>query len=136
MSRDDQYVAFTLRDQVHIYRFGTRAIRRVMLDGYVNAYPMSGGQPATGSHSRRPLNAKEIAQEEQRKKSVIERKLQFSPAGQHLIVATHFGNQYAYIDVWDCTVEPWKIAPGNSRFFKLPPVRPSTGSSSIWDTYT
>ncbi|RJE21159.1 hypothetical protein PHISCL_06504 [Aspergillus sclerotialis] len=127
MSRDDKYIAFTLKDQVHIYEIGARTIRKVTLDGYVDTYPMYGEQPTTTSHTRRPLSAREIAQEEQRQKSIIERKLQFSVDGMNLIVVTHFGNQYASVDIWDCVAEPWSVGIGRSRSFKLPPWTTNDG---------
>ena len=122
MSRDDRYVAFTLKDQVHVYEIGARTIRKVTLDGNIDTYPVYSEHLATTSHPRRPLSAREVAQEEQRQKSIIERRLQFSVDGMNLIVVTHFGNQYASVNVWDCVDEPWSVGNGKSRSFKLPPV--------------
>lgn len=125
VSRDDRYVAFTLNDQVLVYQIGNGSIRRVFLAEQTDVYQVrveQQQQRPISSCVKRPLTLKEASQESQRQKTVIERKLSFSPDAKHLIVATHLGDHHVYLDVWDCATEPWTIKPGYSRSFKLPPV--------------
>ncbi|EHA21878.1 hypothetical protein ASPNIDRAFT_41197 [Aspergillus niger ATCC 1015] len=98
MSRNDRYVAFTLQDQVRVYEICTRTIQRVSLGSGMDRSSDFG----------------------HRSEAIIERKLQFSPDGKHFAIATHLGDHYAYVDVWNCTFQQWSIVPDKSKSFKLP----------------
>ncbi|KAL4755549.1 hypothetical protein BDW72DRAFT_164041 [Aspergillus terricola var. indicus] len=116
MSRDDKYVAFTLRDEVRVYEIGTTEICQIQLGDKTGYYAVEDVSEAhfSGKHET-------SGQHEKRTEEVIARKLQFSVDGRRFIVATHLGNQYAYVDVWNCTQRQWKLEPGGSKSFKLPP---------------
>ncbi|RAH83668.1 hypothetical protein BO86DRAFT_31517 [Aspergillus japonicus CBS 114.51] len=116
MSRNDRYVAFTLRDQVRVYEICTRTIQRVSLGSGMDRVSDLGNRSLMGSFS----GAKESGFEAQRQEAVIERKLQFSADGKHFVIATHLGDHYAYVDVWNCTFQQWNIVPDSSKSFKLP----------------
>lgn len=116
MSRDDKYVAFTLRDEVRVYEICTTEISQVQLGGKTGYYAVGNVPEAhfSGKHETSGQGRKGVEE-------VIARKLQFSVDGRRFIVATHLGNQYAYVDVWNCTQRQWKLEPGGSKSFKLPP---------------
>lgn len=101
MPRDDKRVAFILNDQLHVYELGslydleTRPIRKVMLD-------QTGSCPIRSS----PMLAQG---------HYIERTVEFSVEGKNLLVATFLG-QSSHFEVWDCDVEPWRVA--SSRSFQ------------------
>jgi hypothetical protein len=122
MSRDDKYVAFTLEDQIRVFDISSGRIHEVHLGGRTNysavkhAHTSSVGVHVTG-HSDI-----ETGQLEKSAETVIARRLQFSVDGRRFIVATHLGNQYAYVDMWDCTGHQWKFDVDCPKSFKLPPV--------------
>ncbi|RDW86746.1 uncharacterized protein DSM5745_03388 [Aspergillus mulundensis] len=116
MSRDDRYVAFTLEDEVRVYEIDTTEIRQVRLGDKTDYYTVENALEADINNSH-----KTIAQNEKRAGAVVARRLQFSVDGRRFIVATHLGNQYVYVDVWNCIEQQWKLEPGGSKSFKLPP---------------
>ncbi|KAL2835056.1 hypothetical protein BDW59DRAFT_168359 [Aspergillus cavernicola] len=120
MSRNDQYVAFTFKDQVRVYEIGVGRIREIQLGGKADYYSASQYASSVGAHIS---SNSDVApgQGDNSAEAVIERRLQFSVDGKRLIVATHLGDQCAYVDVWDCTEQQWKLETNSSRSFKLPP---------------
>ena len=118
MSRNDRYVAFTLQDQVRVYEICTRTIQRVSLGSGMDRSSDFGHRSVMGASP----NAKGTAYQGKRQEAIIERKLQFSPDGKHFAIATHLGDHYAYVDVWNCTFQQWSIVPDKSKSFKLPSV--------------
>ncbi|KAL4980618.1 hypothetical protein BDW66DRAFT_124395 [Aspergillus desertorum] len=116
MSRNDKYVAFTLKDEVRIYEIGAAEIRQVHLGDKTDYNPVGYASKAHTSN-----NQETTGRDEKRAEAVITRKLQFSVDCRRFIVATHLRNQYAYVDVWNCTQQQWKLEPGGSKSFKLPP---------------
>ncbi|KAL5042924.1 hypothetical protein BDW71DRAFT_133056 [Aspergillus fruticulosus] len=116
MSRDDKYVAFTLKDEVRVYEIGTTEIRQIQLGDKKDYYAVENSSETHISSSHET-----VSQDEKRAEVVIARKLQFSVDSRRFIVATHLGNQYAYVDVWNCTRRQWKLEPGGSKSLKLPP---------------
>jgi hypothetical protein len=125
VSRNDKYVAFTLNDQVRAYRLGMHNIRRIHISGQMETYELPNHfiQNSTIKlDGKKALSHKDAEQEAHRQNAVIERKLAFSVDGEKLIIATHLADHHVYLDVWDCTAEPWTIKPEHSRSFKLPPV--------------
>jgi hypothetical protein len=130
VSRDDKYVALTLNDQVQIYQIDLSMIKRVIVPNQMQAYQLpphllqhnSMDPHQLQAPSKRALTWKEAAQEAQRQGALIERKIAFSSDGKRLIIATHLGDHHVYLDVWDCSSEPFKITSDYSRSFKLPPV--------------
>lgn len=130
VSRDDKYVALSVNDQIQIYRLDLSVIRRVILPGQMQSYQLaphlarnlSVDPNALQSPSKKALTWKEAEQEAQRQSALIERKLWFSEDSQKLVIATHLGDHHVYLDVWDCSTDPFKITSDYSRSFKLPPV--------------
>lgn len=118
MSRNDRYVAFTLQDQVRVYEICTRTIQRVSLGSGMDRSSDFGHRSVMGASP----NAKGTAYQGKRQEAIIERKLQFSPNGKHFAIATHLGDHYAYVDVWNCTFQQWSIVPDKSKSLKLPSV--------------
>ncbi|OJI83714.1 hypothetical protein ASPTUDRAFT_190162 [Aspergillus tubingensis CBS 134.48] len=116
MSRNDRYVAFTLQDQVRVYEICTRTIQRVSLGSGMDRSSDFGHRSVMGASP----NAKGTAYQGKRQEAIIERKLQFSPDGKHFAIATHLGDHYAYVDVWNCTFQQWSIVPDKSKSLKLP----------------
>ncbi|KKK16696.1 hypothetical protein P175DRAFT_0535825 [Aspergillus ochraceoroseus IBT 24754] len=137
MSRDDRYVAFTLKDQVKVYEIHHESFREIQLGDRTDHYSALKDLSSAGAHITSLLDVKKIGQEEERAETVIERKLQFSVDGKHFIVATHLGDQYAYVDVWDCLEYRWKLAVDGSRSFKLPPWTTDDGdlTSVFYDDF-
>ncbi|OOF96725.1 hypothetical protein ASPCADRAFT_206900 [Aspergillus carbonarius ITEM 5010] len=123
MSRNDRYVAFTLQDQVRVYEICTRTIQRVSLGSGMDRLSDFGDRAVMGASP----SAKGTAYEAKRQKAIIERKLQFSADGKHFVIATHLGDHYAYVDVWNCTFQQWSIVPDRSKSFKLPPWTSNDG---------
>ncbi|PYH89178.1 hypothetical protein BO71DRAFT_363986 [Aspergillus ellipticus CBS 707.79] len=123
MSRNDRYVAFTLKDQVRVYEICTRTIQRVSLGSGLDQLSDLGDRSVMGASP----SAKGTAYEGKRQEAVIERKLQFSPDGKQFVIATHLGDHYAYVDVWNCTFQQWNIVPERSKSFKLPPWTSNDG---------
>ncbi|KAL4938002.1 hypothetical protein BDV06DRAFT_215452 [Aspergillus oleicola] len=118
MSRDDRYVAFSLNDQIRVYEFGASGIRQVQIDGKTDYYS-SGNHSAGLSASN--STAVEAGRDEHVSEEFISRRLQFSIDGRRFIVATHLGDRQVYVDVWNCIENRWKLEPGGSKSFKLPP---------------
>ncbi|PWY92669.1 hypothetical protein BO70DRAFT_384138 [Aspergillus heteromorphus CBS 117.55] len=116
MSRNDRYVAFTLKDQVRVYEICTRTIQRVSLGSGLDGPSDLGDRSMMGGSS-----SKGTEYDGKRQEAVIERKLQFSADGKQFVIATHLGDHYAYVDVWNCTFQQWNIVPERSKSFKLPP---------------
>ncbi|KAL4926912.1 uncharacterized protein BDV17DRAFT_138167 [Aspergillus undulatus] len=118
MSRDDKYVAFTFNDQIRVYEIGASGIRQVQLDGKTDYYVAGqySVKPPVGNNSEA-----ETSRDGKGAGTVIGRRLQFSVDGRRFIVATHLADGYAYVDVWNCIEHQWKLEPGGSKSFKLPP---------------
>ncbi|KAL4901396.1 hypothetical protein BDW74DRAFT_187782 [Aspergillus multicolor] len=116
MSRDDRYVAFTLEDEVRVFEIDTTEIRQVRFGDKTDYYTIENALEADVNDSHET-----VAQNEKRAGAVIARRLQFSVDGRRFIVATHLGNQYVNVDVWNCNEQQWKLEPGGSKSFKLPP---------------
>lgn len=114
MSRDDKRIALSLDDQVHVYELGnlydlgTRSIRKVNLADQINSYPNRGSP--------------ELIPDDKRWKAGIERRVEFSVDGKNLVIATCVEDQFAYVDLWDCDVEPWSIVAGGFGLTRLPSV--------------
>ena len=114
MARDDKRIAFSLDDQVHVYELGnlydlgTRSIRKVNLADQINSYPNRGSP--------------ELIPDDKRWKAGIERRVEFSVDGKNLVIATCVEDQFAYVDLWDCDVEPWSIVAGGFGLTRLPSV--------------
>ncbi|KAL4779812.1 hypothetical protein BJX76DRAFT_364901 [Aspergillus varians] len=119
MSRDDRYVAFTLKDHVRVYEIDAGNIRQVQLGGKSDYYAVE--NISKESHIDNGLKVETAGQNEKSEEVVIATRLQFSVEGKRFIVATHLGNQYAYVNVWNCIEQQWKLEPGGSKYFKLPP---------------
>lgn len=114
MSRDDKRIALSLDDQVHVYELGnlyelgTRSIRKINLADQINSYPNRGSP--------------ELTPDDKKWKAGVERRVQFSVDGKNLVIATCVEDQFAYIDLWDCDVEPWSIVAGGFGLTRLPSV--------------
>lgn len=118
MSRDDKRIALSLDDQVHVYELGnlydlgTRSIRKVNLADQINSYPNRGSPKLTP--------------DDKKWKAGVERRVEFSVDGKNLVIATCVEDQFAYVDLWDCDVEPWSIVAGGFGLTWLPSVCYST----------
>ena len=114
MSRDDRRLAFIVNDQIFAYELGnsepeSRDIRKVAV---ANDIDMS------------PVSPKWIP-DDTRRGAIIQRKLEFSIDAKRLIIATLFEDRSAHVDVWDCDVEPWRIAANGTHSVQASPV-------SVW----
>ncbi|KAI9376270.1 hypothetical protein BJX61DRAFT_552594 [Aspergillus egyptiacus] len=118
MSRNDKYVAFTLKDEVRVYEIGDGGIHEIPLGGKSEHY--SAAQYA-GGHRTNFSNLEKPSRGGQRMEAAIARELQFSVDGKRFIVATHFGDQSAHVDVWDCNQQQWNLDVDSSKSFMLPP---------------
>lgn len=100
VSRDDRRLAFIVNDETHAYELGnvyesrSRSIRKVAV---ANDLYMP------------PISPKRIL-DDARHGTIIQRKAEFSMDSKRLVVATLFKDRSARVDVWDCDVEPWRIA--------------------------
>lgn len=114
MSRDDKRIALSLDDQVHVYELGNlydlgaRSIRKINLTDQINSYPNRGSP--------------ELTPDDKKWKTSVERRVEFSVDGKNLVIATCVEDQFAYIDLWDCDVEPWSIVAGGFGLTRLPSV--------------
>ncbi|KAK9623026.1 hypothetical protein V6Z94_003952 [Aspergillus fumigatus] len=120
VSRNDRFVAFTIREEVRVYEIGAGTIRRVPLGEHFDRYPLLGEEPPSGAATISKDG--QYANNQIRPNAVIERKIQFSVDGKHFVVATHLGDHCAYVDVWGWNAGQWIITPDKSRSFKLPSV--------------
>ncbi|RAQ65311.1 hypothetical protein COH20_008667 [Aspergillus flavus] len=115
MSRDDRYVAFTLKNEVRVYEIIAGGIVRVSFgdtgDPSASLYDMT---PAP-THIASPLGNDGTPGQE----AIIERKLQFSVDGKYFVIATHLTDCNAYVDVWDLSLKRWDTVPGKSQSFRL-----------------
>ncbi|RLL94937.1 hypothetical protein CFD26_104547 [Aspergillus turcosus] len=118
MSRNDRFLAFTIREEVRVYEVGVGAIRRVPLGEHFDQYPLLGEEQPSGAAT--VSRDGQYANHQPRLKALIERKIQFSVDAKHLVVATHLGDHCAYVDVWGWNAGQWIITPDKSRSFKLP----------------
>jgi hypothetical protein len=146
VSRNDQYVATSINDQIHIYKIEDAEIRPVSFHHQIQVYELRGGQvhrrtipvgrssqnhePNTSDQFKDPgwfgasgknITSKEAAEEAQRSGAIISRKLYFSPDSRRLAVATQLGDHHVYVDVWDCSRQPVSMISEHSRSFPLPP---------------
>ncbi|GMF71258.1 unnamed protein product [Aspergillus oryzae] len=107
MSRDDRYVAFTLKNEVRVYEIIAGGIVRVSFgdtgDPSASLYDMT---PAP-THIASPLGNDGTPGQE----AIIERKLQFSVDGKYFVIATHLTDCNAYVDVWDLSLKRWDTVP-------------------------
>ncbi|KAL3482444.1 hypothetical protein BJX99DRAFT_2636 [Aspergillus californicus] len=131
MSRNDKYVAFTFKDQIRVYEIGVGDIREVQLGDRADCYSAS-RYPSVGG-----TGMSDVEMVGQTQKKVIARRLQFSVDGKRFIIATHLEDQRAYVDVWDCTEQPWKLETGGSRSLKFPPWTTDDGdiTSVFYDSF-
>ncbi|KAE8386386.1 hypothetical protein BDV23DRAFT_163264 [Aspergillus alliaceus] len=116
MSRDDRYVAFTLKNEARVYELIPNGIRRVSFGGSGDA----SASLCELSHApnRIPTTlGNDVIRGEQ--EAIIERKLQFSVDGKYFVIATHLKDSNAYVDVWDLSLKRWDTVPGRSRSFRL-----------------
>ncbi|KAL4921805.1 hypothetical protein BDW62DRAFT_197512 [Aspergillus aurantiobrunneus] len=122
MSRDDRYVAFALKDHVRVYEIGAGGIRQVQLGCKPDYYAAENisAEPLISNSPEGP-EVETTGPDERIAEAVIATRLQFSVDGRRFIIATHLGNQYVYVDVWNCIEHGWKLEPGGSKYFKLPP---------------
>jgi hypothetical protein len=122
MSRDDRFVAFALKEEVRVYEITDSGIREIRLGGKSDRYPARKYIHSTTAHIKNSSET-EITVREESNETVFARRLQFSVDRKRFIVATHLGDQYAYVDVWNCIDQEWNIDADSSKSFKLPPVR-------------
>jgi hypothetical protein len=123
MSRDDRFVAFALKDEVRVYEVTDTSIRELRLGGRTDRYPARKYiHPAT-AHIKNSSKTEITVREEESNETVFARRLQFSVDGKRFIVATHLGDQYAYVDVWNCIDQELNLDVDSSKSFRLPPVR-------------
>lgn len=115
VSRDDKYVALTMKYELQVYNMSVKPMKRVWLGEVTNhnAY----------FSNRSPVGAYGEALELERQKTVLEQKLHFAADSRRFILATYLGDHRAYVDVWDCKDQDWEMKPSRSRLFQLPPVR-------------
>ncbi|KAF2199454.1 hypothetical protein GQ43DRAFT_464818 [Delitschia confertaspora ATCC 74209] len=143
VSRNDQYVATSINDEITIYKVEEGGIRALAFHHQIQVYELRGGNvhrrtipvgrsknPAVAEQFKDPgwfgtsgkgISSKEAAEEAQRSGAIVSRKLYFSPDSQRLVVATQLGDHHVYVDVWDCSREPVSMISENSRSFPLPP---------------
>ncbi|KAL2800783.1 hypothetical protein BJX66DRAFT_290120 [Aspergillus keveii] len=121
MSRDDRFVAFALKDEVRVYEVTDTSIRELRLGGRTDRYPARKYiHPAT-AHIKNSSETEITVREEESNETVFARRLQFSVDGKRFIVATHLGDQNAYVDVWNCIDQEWNLDVDSSKSFRLPP---------------
>ena len=122
MSRDDRYIAFTLKSEVRVYEIIAGGIVRVSFgdtgDPSASLYDMT----AAPMHIASPLGNDGTPGGQE---TIIERKLQFSVDGKYFVIATHLTDSNAYVDVWDLSLKRWDTVPGKSQSFRLSHVCPS-----------
>ncbi|KAL2865848.1 uncharacterized protein BJX67DRAFT_357522 [Aspergillus lucknowensis] len=128
MSRDDRYVAFTLKDQIRVYELGASGIREICLGGKTDHQAGADYISPVKAHIKSSTGAETTTEEENISQVVIARKLQFSVDGKHFIIATHLGDQYVYVDVWNCIEQQWTLDADSSKYFKLPPWTTDDGN--------
>ncbi|GAB1208828.1 hypothetical protein APSETT445_007591 [Aspergillus pseudonomiae] len=116
MSRDDRYIAFTLKSEVRVYEIIAGGIVRVSFgdtgDPSASLYDMT----AAPMHIASPLGNDGTPGGQE---TIIERKLQFSVDGKYFVIATHLTDSNAYVDVWDLSLKRWDTVPGKSQSFRL-----------------
>jgi hypothetical protein len=133
VSKDDQFVAVSLGDRIELYHLED-GMKPMNFHHQVHLYELRGGVPnnrtiSTGlmtsndsiAEIPRGLTSSEAAEEQKRQSTIISRKLYFSTDSKQLVVATQLGDNYVYMDVYDCTRQPISTISENSRSFKLPP---------------
>ncbi|KAL2815497.1 hypothetical protein BJX63DRAFT_389673 [Aspergillus granulosus] len=121
MSRDDRFVAFALKDEVRVYEIGASGIREIRLGGETDRYPARKYVHSATAPLKNGSEAEISIREEESNETVFARRLQFSVDGKRFIVATHLGDQYVYVDVWNCIDQEWNLDVDSSKSFKLRP---------------
>ncbi|KAL2825694.1 hypothetical protein BJY01DRAFT_230077 [Aspergillus pseudoustus] len=121
MSRDDRFVAFALKDEVQVYEVGASGVREIQLGAKTDRYLARKYVHSATAHTKGNPETKMTVREEESNETIFARKLQFSVDGKRFIVATHLGDQYAYVDVWNCIDQEWNLDIDSSKSFKLPP---------------
>ncbi|KAF1817394.1 hypothetical protein P152DRAFT_510633 [Eremomyces bilateralis CBS 781.70] len=132
VSRDDNYIAMTLNDDIHIFQVQSRRVRRVILHDREQASPLHGSHhPKKNqvlSPSKKALSWREVTQETARQNAILERKLSFTKNNNMLIVATHLADHCVYLDVWEANSDGlWGVKTDYNRSFKLPPWTTNDG---------
>ncbi|KAF7588559.1 hypothetical protein BBP40_005514 [Aspergillus hancockii] len=117
MSRDDKYVAFTLKSEVRVYEIIQSGIRRVSFGGSGDTGARLSEVSPSPTPILMPLGGGSIQEPEQ--EGISERKLQFSVDGKYFVIATHLIDDNAYVDVWDFSLKRWDTVPGRSTSFRL-----------------
>ncbi|KAE8350718.1 hypothetical protein BDV28DRAFT_138608 [Aspergillus coremiiformis] len=112
MSRDDRYVAFTLKNEVRVYELIPSGIRKVSFGGSEDPSACVCDSMAPPTH----IVGSDVTQGQE---AIIERKLQFSVDGKYFVIATHLTDSNAYVDVWDLSLKRWDSVPGKSTSFRL-----------------
>ena len=157
VSRNDTLAALSVNDDIHIYAL-TDNIKPLSFHHQIHVYEMRGGV----SHRRtipvgrtssedftthrqgigpighdKDISSKEAAEEQRRQSVIVSRKLSFSPDNKCLVVATQLGDHCVYVDVWDCTREPFSTISEQSRSFRLPPWTLNDGdlTSVFYDSF-
>lgn len=136
VSRNDKFVALSSNDRIDIYHL-EEGIRLMNFHHQVHVYELRGGVPhhraiPVGKRTNndsvtealkapRGLTWTEAAEEQKRQSTIMLRRIHFSTDSKQLVTATQLGDNYVYIDVYDCTREPISTISENSRSFKLPP---------------
>ena len=144
VSRNDQYVATSINDEITIYKIEEDGIKRLAFHHQIQVFELRGGQvhqrtipigrvrssdataepykdPGWFGTSGKGISSKEAAEEAQRSGAIISRQLNFSHDSQRLAVATQLGDHHVYVDVWDVSRQPVSMISEHSRSFPLPP---------------
>lgn len=123
VSRDDNFVAIALKDSLQLHKLARGSVRRLKIPDQMNFYQHLASQRRFDSAVPTPaLSSREAAQEARNESIVIDRRLNFSPTGDKLVVCTQLNDHYCYIDVYDCRTDPCVTITRNPRSLKLPPV--------------